>query len=61
MSLYVFLSVFFMISAVSKYHVLLKTFYSDEMHSIQRMAQYKEENIFELSQWNSRRIIRPDT
>lgn len=61
MSLYVFLSVFFMLSAAVKYHVLLKTFYSDEIQSIQRVTQYKEENLLELSQWNSKRSIRPNT
>lgn len=61
MNLYVYLFVFFMLSAVLKYHVLLKTFYSDEMQSIQRMIQYKEKNLFTLSQWNSKRNIRPNT
>lgn len=50
-----------MLSAVVKYNVLIKTFYSDEIQSIQRMSQYKEENLLELSQWNSKRNIRPNT
>lgn len=61
MNLYVYLFVFFMLSAVVKYHVLLKTFYIEEMQSIQRMTKYKEENLFTLSQWNSKRSIRPNS
>ena len=59
--LYVFLSIFFVLSTVVKYHVLLNTFYSDEIQSIQRRTQYKEENLLELSQWNSKKNIRPNT